>query len=180
MEFYGDYRPSLEKALTEIDKNWQDYKGLIICGSHNPKDTEFLINKIKEARKNNFPFYGECFGHQLCAIEYARNVLGVEDATSEEWGQGTFVIKKRKDGLNVGLKNGESYWNNYEVDLPDWEKPKNFFTAQYHASYQSSIDKPHPLIKLFLQYAKNQMAVPHSSKPWWRFRRNAKQNLGDD
>ena len=106
MEIYGDYQTSVIKALTEIDKNWRNYKGLIICGSHNPCDIEFLINKIKEARENNIPFYGECWGHQMAAIEYARNVMGIEDATSEEWGQGTFVIKKRKDGLNVGLKTG--------------------------------------------------------------------------
>ena len=144
----------MEKALSEIDENWRNYKGLIICGSHNPHDIELIIGKIKEARETGLPLYAECWGHQLCVIEYARNVLGIKDATSEEFGKGTFVVKKRKEGLNVGLKNGESFWNNYEVDLPNWEKPKNFFTAQFHASYQSSFFKPHPLIKSFLKYAK--------------------------
>jgi hypothetical protein len=60
------------------------------------------------------------------------------------------VVKKRKD-LKVGLHEGESYWNNYEVDLPQWEKPQNMFTAQYHASYQSSIDNKHPLLVNFLK-----------------------------
>lgn len=155
MEFFGEYRSSVKKAFEEIDKNYNQYDALVICGSHHPKDIELLIGKIKEARETGRPFYGECFGYQLAAIEYARNVIGIKDATSEEFGEGTFVVAKRKDGLNVGLKNGQSYWNNYEVILPYMEIPQNFFVAQYHASYQSSIDKPHKLIKSFLSYAKN-------------------------
>ena len=36
-------------------------------------------------------------------IEYARNVLGIKDATSEEFGQGTFIVKKLPQ-LKVGIK----------------------------------------------------------------------------
>lgn len=86
----------------------------------------------------------------MAAIEYARNVLGIKDATSEEFGEGTFIVKKRKD-LNVGLHDGETYWNNYEVDLDDWEKPDNFFTCQFHPEYQSSKENPHPLLVKFLE-----------------------------
>lgn len=158
MEVLGDFTPSVIRAFDEIDLYWKQYLGLVICGSHNPTNIEELIEKIKHARESGLPYYGECFGHQLAAIEYARNVLGIKDATSEEWGQGTFIIRKRKDGLNVGLKDGQSYWNNYEVD-PEfeakWIKPKNFFTAQYHASYQSRLGDPHPLILSFLKYAKS-------------------------
>ena|SRR3990167_5691442 len=154
MEIYGDYQTSLIKALDEIDENWRDYNGLVIAGSHTPKEVEFLINKIRYIRENKLPFYGECYGYQLATIEFARNVLGIDNATSEEFGQGTYVVKKRKE-LKVGLHNGESYWNNYEVVI-EWQKPENFFIAQYHASYQSSIDKPHELILSFLRYAKGQ------------------------
>ena len=157
MEIYGEFTTSIIKAFSEIDKNYYKYNALVIGGSHNPSNQEYLIKKIKEARENGTPFYGECWGYQLAAVEYAINVLGIKDATSEEWGKGTFIVKKRKNGLNVGLRNGESYWNNYEVDLPNWEIPKNFFIAQYHASYQSSFFKPHKLIKDFINYVKMAM-----------------------
>jgi CTP synthase len=160
MEIYGDYITSIKRAFEEIDKNYDKYEALVIGGSHNPKDIEFLLGEIRKARERKTPFYGECWGYQLAAIEYAKNVLGIKDATSEEWGKGTFVVKKRKDGLNVGLRNGESYWNNYEVDLPDWKIPNNFFIAQYHASYQSSIFNKHKLIKDFIKYAR--MAMQNS------------------
>lgn len=159
MEIFGDFYPSVIRAFDEIDLYWKQYPGLVICGSHNPTNTEELIEKIKHARESGLPFYGECFGYQLACIELARE-MGIKDATSEEFGQGTFVIVKRKDGLNVGLKNGESFWNNYEATPVMAQtfknrEPNNFFTAQYHASYQSRLDNPHPLIKNFLKYAKS-------------------------
>lgn len=156
MEIFNSFQTSVRRALDEIDINWPRYRGLIICGTHSPEevDVEMLISKIKLARELEIPFLGICFGHQLAAIEYARNVLGIKDAVSEEWGVGTFIVKKMPQ-LNVGLKDGESYWNNYEVNLPNWEKPKNFFTSQFHPEYESSIDKPHPLLIKFLKYAKD-------------------------
>src|SRR3990167_3155652 len=158
-EIYGDYQTSIIRAFEEIDKNWRNYNCLIIAGSHNPTNTDFLIGKIKEARETGRPYYGECLGFQLSMIEQARNVLGIKDATSEEFGEkGTFVVRKRPQGLNVGLHNGESYWNNYQVDsylAEQWEIPQNFFIAQFHASYNSSLFKKHKLIVNFLKYARN-------------------------
>ena len=152
MLILGDYTTSLHKALEEIDKDYMKYDALVIAGSHTPKEPELIIEKIKEYREAGKPVYGECYGHQLCAIEHARNVLGIKDATSEEWGTGTFVVKKLS-ALNVGLKNGESYWNNYYVVNEiffERDKPANTITAQFHASYQSSKDKPHFLLVKFL------------------------------
>ena len=129
---------------------------MIVCGTHSPRieELDFILNKIQRARENKVPFLGICYGHQLAAIEYARNVLQIKDATSEELGHGTLVVKKRPK-LKVGLHEGESYWNNYEVDLPKWEKSKWFFTTQAHPEYQNSIDKPHPFLVKFIEYAKS-------------------------
>lgn len=179
MKILNDFSTSVEKALTEIDPNWRRYPGLIICGTHTPHDVQKLIDCITVARETGMPFLGICFGHQLAAIEYARNVLGQKDATSEEFGevviqginlspQDGFIVKKRKEGLKIGLHPTnpsmlnsplESYWNNYEV-LPGflemWHKPENFITCQYHPEYQSSKNKPHPLLVKFLELCKNQ------------------------
>lgn len=161
MEILNDFNTSVERALSEIDPKWKEYKGLIICGTHNPHDFTEMINKIRIYRNAKLPFLGICFGHQLAAIEYARNVLGHLDATSEEFYQMesprsnyVFVVKKRPDGLKVGLHNGESYWHNYEVIdgfESMWQKNTNFITVQYHPEYQSSIDKPHPVLKQFIE-----------------------------
>lgn len=150
MKIFSDFQTSVRKAFDEIDPNWESYNGIVICGTHTPRleEVERLLNEIKNARETGTPFLGICFGHQLCAIEYARNILGIKDATSEELGDGTHVVKK-SNGLKVGLHEGESYWNNYEVVI-DVEKPDFFITTQSHPEYQSSIDKPHPLLVRFL------------------------------
>jgi len=149
-----DFITTLRKALTEIDDKWESYNGLIIPGSHKPNMVEEKIEVIRSAREDKIPALLICFGHQLGAIEYARNVIGIKDATSEEFSEvGTFVVKKRNE-LNVGLKNGESYWNNYEVVLANWQKPEWFVATQYHSEYQSSKDKPHPLLVHFINLCK--------------------------
>jgi CTP synthase (UTP-ammonia lyase) len=152
----NDFDTSVRKALTEIDPKWESYEGLIICGTHSPEshDIEHQINEIRKAREDGTPFLGICFGHQLCSVEYARNIRGISNASSQEWGNkdDTFVVKKLPS-LKVGLHGGESYWNNYEPSIR-WENPPNFFTVQYHPEYQSTKKKPHPLLVKFIQYAK--------------------------
>ena len=168
MKILNDFNTSVEKALDEIDLKWREYEGLIICGTHSPEkiDPNQQIGFIRMAREQRIPFLGICFGHQLAAIEYARNVLGISNATSEEFGQGTFIVRKRLQGLKIGhdIVDGESYWNNYEV-IPElsgvdarngsfWKKPPHFITCQYHPEYQSSKDKPHPLLVKFIELCK--------------------------
>lgn len=159
MELLNDFSTSVRKALDEIDPKWESYKGLIICGTHAPHDTEDMIKYIEIARKSGKPTLGICAGLQLMAIEYARNVLGIEDATSEEFGEGSFVVEKLP-ALNVGLIDGESYWNNYAV-RPDimhklsWgAMGPRYVGVQYHPEYQSSKEKPHPLLVNFINECK--------------------------
>ncbi len=156
MEILSQFKTSVKKSLEEIDPKYETYEGLVICGTHSPEPetNEMLIEKIKFAREKGIPCLLICYGHQLAAIEYARNVLGIADATSEEFGlPGDFIIKKLPK-LKVGVFDGESYWNNYEVDegfMELWEKKDNFITCQYHPEYQSSKEKPHPLLVKFLK-----------------------------
>lgn len=152
MEVLGDFKTSVMKALDEIDPEWGDYPGLIVCGGHKIKDAEKMIQAITHARVSGLPFLGICMGHQLAAIEYARNVLGIEDATSEEFGSGTFVVKKR-DAFKVGHQGDGSYWSNYDVAI-ETKHPKHFFTTPSHPEYESAPWKPHPLLVAFLDYAR--------------------------
>lgn len=155
MKIINDFNTSVEKALWEIDERYREYQGLVICGTHTPKQTEEMIDMIRIAREEKIPFLGVCFGHQLAYIEYCRNVLGIKDATSQEFGEGTLVVKKREN-LKVGLHDGETWWNNYEIDEGEreWKKPDYFITCQYHPEYQSSKDKPHPLLVKFIELCK--------------------------
>lgn len=150
MEVLNDFTTSVRRAFDEIDPDWEGYDGLVVCGTHTPRNIESMIDKIHQARTLKRPFLGICFGHQLYAIEYARHMLGIKNATSEEFSKkGTFVVKKRPF-MKVGLHDGESWWNNYEVVIP-LEYPPLFYTVQYHPEYNSSLLRPHPVLTEFLE-----------------------------
>ena len=53
------------------------------------KETEGKINTIKYVRENNIPFLGICLGMQMAVVEFARNILKIADANSEEFDKNT-------------------------------------------------------------------------------------------
>jgi len=53
------------------------------------RGTEGKIAAIKYARENKIPYLGLCYGLQLAAIEYARDVVGLDGANSTEINQET-------------------------------------------------------------------------------------------
>ncbi|MEK7556367.1 MAG: CTP synthase [Patescibacteria group bacterium] len=67
-----------EKFLGDVD-------GVVVPGGFGVRGTEGKIAAIQYAREHKIPYYGLCLGMQLAVIEYARNVLGIAQATSEEF-----------------------------------------------------------------------------------------------
>ena len=59
--------------------------GVLVPGGFGTRGVEGKIAAIQFARENEIPFFGICFGMQLAAIEFARNVCGIKDATSREF-----------------------------------------------------------------------------------------------
>jgi len=59
-------------------------KGIIVPIGWGNRGVEGKIEAITYARENKIPFLGLCYGLQLACIEWARNVLMLEDANSEE------------------------------------------------------------------------------------------------
>ncbi len=60
--------------------------GIIVPGAFGERGAEGKINAVRFARENDIPFFGICYGMQMAVIEAARNLLGVKDATSSEFG----------------------------------------------------------------------------------------------
>jgi len=58
--------------------------GILVPGGFGKSGTEGKIRAIQYARENKIPFLGICFGMQMAVVEYARNILGLEDANSSE------------------------------------------------------------------------------------------------
>ena len=75
-------------------ENLKNIDAILVPGGFGEDGTEGKIEIIKYARQNNIPYFGICFGMQMAVIEYARNILGIKDATSSE-------ISENKKGTNV-------------------------------------------------------------------------------
>jgi CTP synthase len=79
---------NLDKA-TDMAELLGDLDGILVAPGFGIRGTEGKINAIKYARENNIPFFGICLGMQMAAIEFARNVLNLEDAHSTEMNRKT-------------------------------------------------------------------------------------------
>ncbi|WP_440286225.1 CTP synthase [Eshraghiella crossota] len=61
-----------------------DVSGILVPGGFGDRGIEGKISAIKYARENKIPFLGLCLGMQLSIVEFARNVIGYNDAHSVE------------------------------------------------------------------------------------------------
>lgn len=62
-----------------------DADGILVPGGFGRRGAEGKIKAIEYARENDIPFLGICLGFQLSIIEFARHVIGWEDANSSEF-----------------------------------------------------------------------------------------------
>lgn len=179
MEIVNDFTTSLKKALTEIDNKWETYNGLIVAGTHDPKNVEKIIEQIKNARENKIPFLGVCMGFELMLIEWMRH-LGHTQANSAELDiNATPKVIVQLPNVRVGIRqvywrgeeSFESHWHNYafarkhtDYFRDEWElsftdgileiaklKSHPFFLGtQFHPEYNSNKEKPHKILQEFL------------------------------
>ena len=60
--------------------------GILVPGGFGERGTEGKIAAVQFARERNVPFFGICFGMQMAVIETARNLAGMPEASSTEFG----------------------------------------------------------------------------------------------
>ena len=60
--------------------------GILVPGGFGERGTEGKIRAAQFARERKVPYFGICFGMQMAVIEAARNLAGIERATSSEFG----------------------------------------------------------------------------------------------
>ena len=67
----------------------QGVDAILVPGGFGDRGVEGKITAVRYARENNIPFLGICLGMHVALVEYARNVLGLEDANSTEMNAST-------------------------------------------------------------------------------------------
>ena len=96
-----------ELTKDNVEKFLQDVDGLIVPGGFGVRGTEGKILAIQYARTRKLPFLGICLGMQLSIVEFARNVLGLEKASSSEFDKDTpdpvIALMEEQNGVeNLG------------------------------------------------------------------------------
>jgi len=76
----GEKLESLLDPSTELG----DAQGILVPGGFGSRGVEGKIMAIKYAREHKIPFLGLCYGMQLAAVEFARNVCHLKDANTTE------------------------------------------------------------------------------------------------
>ena len=81
-------------SATDLEKGiglerLEQVDGIVVPGGFGSRGVEGKIIAAKYAREHQVPYLGLCLGMQVMVIEYARNVLGMEDANSPEFDQRT-------------------------------------------------------------------------------------------
>ncbi len=61
--------------------------GILVPGGFGQRGTEGKIKAAQFARERQVPYFGICFGMQMAVIEAARNLCGIEQANSTEFGE---------------------------------------------------------------------------------------------
>lgn len=89
--------------------------GILVPGGFGQRGAEGKIKAARFAREREVPYFGICFGMQMAVIEAARNLAGIEDANSTEfgptrepivgllteWMKGS-ELQRRREGGNMG------------------------------------------------------------------------------
>lgn len=91
------------KAFSEVD-------GIVIPGGFGSRGIEGLIKVVEYARVNKKPILGLCYGLHMMTIEFARNVLGMKNANTEEVDKNTpypvIHIMPEQEKLLIGREYG--------------------------------------------------------------------------
>ena len=115
-----------------VEEMLSPYDGIIVPGGFGSRGIEGKIETIHYARENKVPFLGICLGMQMVVVEFARNVLGLEDAASAELDKKTKnpVIHIMEEQKKVDKKGGTMRLGAYPCVLKEGSLAKKLYQTE--------------------------------------------------
>ncbi|MGH1432902.1 MAG: CTP synthase [Lewinella sp.] len=109
----------LEGDMKSVAKALRDLDGILVAPGFGERGIEGKIRAIRHVRENNIPFFGICLGMQCCVVEFGRNVLQLEQASSTEVSPNTPnpVIHLMSDQKDVTQMGGTMRLGSYDCNL---------------------------------------------------------------
>jgi len=102
-----------------VENYFKDVQGILVAPGFGNRGIEGKILSARYARERNVPFFGICLGLQCAIVEFARNVLGLEEAHSTEMDHKTPhpVIDLMEEQKGVTIKGGTMRLGTYPCDI---------------------------------------------------------------
>jgi len=103
--------------------------GILVPGGFGDRGIEGMITAVQYAREHAIPYFGICLGMQMAVIEFARHVLGYQDANSEEFSETSAhqVIALMPDQVNVTEKGGTMRLGKYPCVLREGTRSRQLY-----------------------------------------------------
>ncbi len=113
---------AVAEALHDVD-------GVLVAPGFGERGFVGKVNAIRFARETGLPFFGICLGMQCAVVEFARNVLGLPNASSTEMDPTTPdpVIALMEDQKDVTQKGGTMRLGAYPCDLKKGSRAFNAY-----------------------------------------------------
>jgi CTP synthase len=102
-----------------VEKKLEGLNGILVAPGFGDRGIEGKIKAVKYAREQNIPFFGICLGMQMAVIEFSRNILHLENASSTEMNKSTKypVISLMESQKNVTEKGGTMRLGAWDCEL---------------------------------------------------------------
>ena len=106
--------------------------GILVPGGFGDRGIEGMILAARYAREHKVPYLGICLGMQIAVIEFARHVVGWDDATSAEFTSLTAhpVIDLMPDQVNIVDKGGTMRLGKYPCMLSEGSKARTAYGSE--------------------------------------------------
>ncbi|MCY4643023.1 MAG: CTP synthase [Bacteriovoracales bacterium] len=102
--------------------------GVLVPGGFGERGIEGKIKAIEYVRKGRVPYLGICLGMQLAMVEFARHVVGMTRASSEEFSsEGEPVIHYMKGQSSKGAKGGSMRLGAYPCRLKEKSRAREIY-----------------------------------------------------
>ena len=114
------------------DRLLTGYDGILIPGGFGERGVEGKVQAIQFAREKGIPLFGICLGMQCVAIEFARNVVGLEGADSTEFDKNTPhpVVCLLDEQKNITDKGGTMRLGAQPCKLVDSSEAKSCYDVE--------------------------------------------------
>jgi CTP synthase len=160
--YHGGFACGAEVQIEYIDSEkledmneLEGLDGILVPHGFGARGVEGKIRAVRYARENEIPFLGICLGMQIACIEFARHVVGLEDANSSEMDEetphavidllpeqkevedmgGTMRLGAYPCVLQPGSKAAEAYG---ELQISERHRHRYEFNPDYRDRFQSA------------------------------------------